>query len=140
MIGIFGFLSLVIASVGLFGLMAYSVERRRREIGIRLALGCARFRVAMLVLAETAALVATGMVIGTFGAVLLGRALSASLYGVTPTDPPTLAAVLATLAAVALLASAVPTLRAATADPFAAIRQVYSAAKPTESHHGTVVQ
>jgi predicted permease len=123
LIGIFAFLAVVLAATGLYGLLAYSVEQRTKEIGIRMALGSTRARVARLVLKQGAAWGGVGLAIGIAGAVLFGRALSASLYGLAPTDPITLVSVIAVLAMVMVLASAVPTLRATKVDPTVALRQ-----------------
>jgi ABC-type antimicrobial peptide transport system permease subunit len=122
LIGIFACLAVILAATGLYGLMAYSVEQRTKEIGIRVALGSTRARVARLILRQAAGWGTSGIAIGAAGAVLFGRALSASLYGVTPTDPLTLAGVIAVLALVTVLASVVPTLRASNVDPNVALR------------------
>ncbi|MBY0502745.1 MAG: ABC transporter permease [Bryobacteraceae bacterium] len=122
LIGIFAGLAVVLAATGLYGLMAYSVEQRTKEIGIRVALGSTRAGVALLVLKQGAAWGAGGIAIGIAGAVVFGRTLSASLYGMAPTDPFTLAAVTAALAMVTVLASAVPALRAGSVDPTVALR------------------
>jgi ABC-type antimicrobial peptide transport system permease subunit len=102
--------------------MAYSVEQRTKEIGIRFALGATRGTVARMVLLEGLAWGAGGIAVGVTGAVAFGRALSASLYGVTATDPVTLSAVIASLAFVMLTALLFPTLHASKIDPTGAIR------------------
>jgi putative ABC transport system permease protein len=102
--------------------MAYSVERRTKEIGIRLALGATRATVARMVLYEGLAWGAGGITGGAVGAVAFGRALSASLYRVTATDPLTLATVIALLALVMLTALVLPTHRASKIDPTGALR------------------
>ncbi len=123
LIGAFGVIAAAIAAAGLYGLMAYTVERRRREIGVRLALGATRTRVALLVLERSLGLGAVGMAAGALGALLAGDALRASIHGIAPTDPVTFLAVTALLFAVAILASAAPALRAFRVDPMAAIRR-----------------
>jgi predicted lysophospholipase L1 biosynthesis ABC-type transport system permease subunit len=122
LIGIFAGIALVLAATGLYGLMAYSVERRTREIGIRFALGATQAAVARMVLYEGLAWGAGGITVGVVGAVALGRALSASLYPVTATDPLTLFAVIALLALVMLTALVLPTHRASKIDPTGALR------------------
>jgi putative ABC transport system permease protein len=122
LIGIFAGIALVLAAVGLYALMAYSVEQRTKEIGIRLALGANRTTVARMVLGEGLLWGAGGIVVGVAGAVAFGRALSASLYRVTATDPVTLAAVIALLAIVMLAALLLPTHRASKIDPIGALR------------------
>ena len=122
LIGIFAGIALVLAATGLYGLMAYSVEQRTKEIGIRLALGATRATVARMVLREGLPWGAGGIAVGVAGAVAFGRALSASLYRVTATDPVTLSAVIALLAFVMLAALLLPTHRASKIDPIGAIR------------------
>ena len=122
LIGIFAGIALVLAATGLYGLMAYSVEQRTKEIGIRFALGATQGTVARMVLLEGLAWGAGGIAVGVTGAVAFGRALSASLYGVTATDPVTLSAVIASLAFVMLTALLFPTLHASKIDPTGAIR------------------
>ena len=122
LIGIFAGIALVLATIGLYGLMAYSVEQRTKEIGIRLALGATRGTVARMVLGEGLAWGASGITVGVAGAVAFGRALSASLYRTTATDPVTLSAVVALLALVILLALVLPTRRASKIDPISALR------------------
>src|ERR1700733_471589 len=112
LIGIFAGIALALAAVGLYALMAYSVEQRTKEIGIRLALGANRTTIARMVLGEGLLWGAGGVVVGIAGAVAFGRVLSASLYRVTATDPVTLAAVVALLAIVMLAALLLPTRRA----------------------------
>jgi putative ABC transport system permease protein len=122
LIAIFAGIALALAAVGLYALMAYSVEQRTKEIGIRLALGANRTMIARMVLREGLLWGAGGIVVGVAGAVAFGRALSASLYRVTATDPVTLAAVVALLALVILAALLLPTQRASKIDPIGALR------------------
>jgi ABC-type antimicrobial peptide transport system permease subunit len=122
MIGVFGVVGLLLAAIGLYGILAFQVETRRREIGIRMALGAYGRDVVRLVLRSSARLVAIGIVLGL--AVSLGatRLLAGLLYGVAPVDPATFAAVPLLLAAVALMASYLPVRRATRVDPMVAIR------------------
>ena len=119
----FGGLALLLAMIGLYGTMSYSVQRRRSEIGVRLALGAARQDVFCLVLREVGVLLIGGLIIGTFGALGASRFVTSFLYGVTPTDFTTIAASIATLALVVLFAGALPAWRAATLDPMDALRE-----------------
>ena len=122
LIAIFACIALVLAATGLYGLIAYSVEQRTNEIGIRVALGATSAGIARLVLKEGLVWGVGGMAIGATGAALFGRALSASRFRVSATDPVTLAAVIALLALVMVLASALPTFRASKVDPTVALR------------------
>ena len=122
LIGIFAGIALVLAAIGLYGLSAYSVEQRTKEIGIRLALGATRATVARMVLREGLLWGTGGIAVGVAGALAFGRALSASLYHVTATDPVTLSAVIALLALVMLTALVLPTHRASKIDPTGALR------------------
>jgi predicted permease len=117
----FGLVALLLATFGIYGVLAYQVSQRRREIGIRMALGSEARQVFRLILAEGAALVAVGLAIGLGGLFALRRALAAQLYGVTPFEPVVLAAVTALLAFVALGACLGPARRAARVDPAAAL-------------------
>ncbi len=119
----FGALALTLSIIGLYGTMSYSVERRRNEIGIRIALGAARTRVLSMVLREAGWMVAGGIVLGVAIAVGATRWVATLLYGVTPTDVPTFAIAGAALAVVALAASAIPAWRAARLDPMKALRE-----------------
>jgi predicted permease len=120
---IFGALALTLAAVGLFGLMSYSVSRRTNEIGIRMALGADRRRVALMVLGESLRLVAIGVGIGLAGAVGAGRYVEATLFGLTPRDAATFTAAVTLLVTVAALAAYLPARRASRVDPMTALRQ-----------------
>ena len=120
--GAFGVLAAMLATLGLYGVIAYMVARRRNEIGVRVALGADRSRVVMLVLREAALLLAVGLAIGTGLALWTGRAAGALLFGLKPYDPASLAAAVLLLASVALLASYWPALRASRVEPMSALR------------------
>jgi ABC-type antimicrobial peptide transport system permease subunit len=122
LMAVFGGLALVLACVGLYGVVSYSVSRRTRELGVRLALGASPAGVRRLVLAEGARLVAASLAVGVVGALALARLLRALLVGIAPWDPPTYLCATAILAAVALFACWVPARRAARMDPVAALR------------------
>ncbi|MGO8792322.1 MAG: ADOP family duplicated permease [Terriglobia bacterium] len=122
LVGMFAVLALGLAAVGIYGVLAYSVERRTHEIGIRLAMGASREDVLAQVVGEGMRLVAVGMGIGLAGSLALARVLRTLLFGVHPTDPVTLAAVSAGLALVAALACYLPARRATKVDPMVALR------------------
>jgi predicted permease len=115
--------ALALAVAGIYGVMAYSVTRRRREIGVRVALGASPGDVRWMILGQGLATTAAGVAAGLLGALGLTRTLESLLFGVTPTDPLTFAAVIAVLAAVAALACYMPARRATRADPVEALRQ-----------------
>jgi len=121
--GFFGALALLLASVGLYGVMAYSVARRTNEIGIRMALGARPGSVLRMVLGESLIVVALGLVVGIPAALACGRLVSSQLYGLEANDPLTIALAAAALLAVALAAVYLPARRAALLDPLAALRQ-----------------
>jgi putative ABC transport system permease protein len=118
----FGGVSLLLAAIGVFGVISYSVAQRTRELGIRIALGAQAREVLRLVLGGVLRLLAAGVLIGVIGAFTLSRFLSAFLFGVSASDPATFAAVSFVLAVVALLASYLPAVRATRVDPLAALR------------------
>jgi putative ABC transport system permease protein len=122
LLGIFGGIAALLAAIGIYGIMAYSVAERTREIGIRMALGAARGDVLKMVLRRAFVLVGIGWVIGLAGAFALTRLISSGLYGVTATDPATYAGISVLLIAVALFACLIPALRALQVDPTIALR------------------
>jgi putative ABC transport system permease protein len=121
LIAIFAGLALVLATLGIYGVISYSARQRTREIGIRIALGADSWGVLRLVMAEGLVLTIAGSAIGLIGALWLTRYLSSLLYGVRPSDPLTFVTVAWILSTVALLASYVPARRAMRADPVAAL-------------------
>ena len=122
-LGGFAALGLLLAAIGIYGVLAYSVARRTREIGVRMALGAARRRVVSMVLRDSLAPVVAGSAVGIAAALIATRLMRSMLYGVSPTDPTTFAVVTAVLLGVALVASAVPAMRAARVDPIVALRE-----------------
>jgi predicted permease len=118
-----GTLALALASIGLFGVMYFTVAQRTREFGIRVAIGATRARVLGVVLGEGLRLAIPGVVVGIGFGYLAGRLLARALYGISPADPVSLAATAALQIFVALAACALPAYRATTADPIAALRQ-----------------
>jgi putative ABC transport system permease protein len=122
LLGGFASLALVLASVGIYGVIAYSVTQRVHEIGIRMALGAQKMDVLRLVIGQGLTLTLIGMAIGSLAAVALMRAMKSMLFGVSATDPLTYAAVAVLVAGVSLLACWVPARRAAKVDPMVALR------------------
>ena len=118
----FGALALVLASIGLYGLMSYAVTRRTREIGTRVALGAQRQNILWIVLRETIALTLFGIALGIPCALAASRLIASTLFSVSPNDAPTLIAVSLLLLAVALLAGYLPARRASAIDPIIALR------------------
>ena len=115
-------LALVMASIGIYGVMNYLVVQRTREFGVRLSVGATRADLLRLVLGRAAALIAVGTGVGLAGAMLLVRFIAKLLFSTTPLDPLTFAAVPILLAAVALAASYIPARRATRIDPMVALR------------------
>jgi predicted permease len=118
----FGLTALLLASVGLYGMLAYAVARRTKEISIRMALGAPRRRILWMVLRQTLLVVAAGSAIGVPAALSATGALKSVLFGLSPTDPATFAAAVAMLAAVAAIAGYLPARRATKVDPMEALR------------------
>jgi len=121
-IGFFGITALLLATAGVFGLMAYSVTRRTREIGVRVALGAASGDVLRMILGQGLRTTFIGVAIGIAGSLALTRTAASLLFGVTPTDPLTFGAVTLLLVAAALLACYLPARRATKVDPMVALR------------------
>jgi ABC-type antimicrobial peptide transport system permease subunit len=115
-------IAVVLAGVGIYGVLSYGVAQRLREIGLRMALGAAPRNVRHMVLAQLAWMTAIGVVVGLSLALLLGQAARALLYGLMPTDPLVLAAAVLVLTAVTLAAAYLPARRAAHVDPVTALR------------------
>jgi len=122
LVGAFAVTALLLAMAGIYGVLAYSVARRTREIGVRIALGASVSNVLKLVLGQSMVTVVAGVVIGIAGSVLLTRFMQSLLFGVSATDPITLTAVALLLTGVALLASYVPARSATQVDPMVALR------------------
>jgi predicted permease len=122
LIAFFGIVALLLATAGVFGVMAYSVSRRTREIGVRVALGARSRDVLTMILRQGMRTIVIGIAIGLAGSLALTRTLSSLLFGVTATDPLTFAAVIALLIATALLACYIPARRATKVDPMVALR------------------
>jgi ABC-type antimicrobial peptide transport system permease subunit len=120
--GFFGILALGLASVGLYGVMAYAVTQRTREVGIRMALGAKRGDVVRMIVRESLVPVLIGMLIGLVAALALARLIASLLYGVAPSDPALIALAAAAMLAVALLAAAIPARRAGRVAPMTALR------------------
>ncbi len=119
---LFGLLALVLATVGVYGVVAYGVTQRTRELGIRLALGARASSVQALVLRQGLGLTLTGLGLGLLGAVALSRLLTTLLYGVSPTDPHVLSLSVLVLALVSMVACLIPAIRATKVDPIEALR------------------
>ena len=122
LVTLFAMVGLVLAAVGIYGVMAYTVSERTRELGVRVALGATRREVLRVVMTEAAVLAAAGVVLGIAGAAATTRLFGALLFGVTPTDPSTFASVAAILMSVALAGSYVPARRATRVDLIATLR------------------
>ena len=122
LIGFFGIVALLLATAGVFGVMAYSVSRRTREIGVRVALGAASGDVLRMVLSQGLRTIFIGVAIGIAGSLALTRTVQSLLFGVTPTDPLTFGGVTLLLVAAALLACFIPARRATKVDPMVALR------------------
>jgi len=120
--GFFGFLAVLLATIGLYGVVSFTVAQRTNEIGIRMALGADRGAILGMVLREAFVLLAIGVGAGTALVLAVGRTASALLFGLKPYDPPTLAIAIAILAAVAVSASYLPAWRASHVDPMVALR------------------
>ncbi len=122
-LGFFAFIALLLASIGIYGVMAYTFSQRTHEIGIRIALGAQRQHILRMALGEGMVLVAFGLAAGLLGALLLTQFLRSMLFAVKPTDPVTFIAIAGLLTAVALLACYIPAHRATRVDPLVALRE-----------------
>ena len=118
----FGLLALLLACIGLYGIISYGVARRTQEIGIRMALGAQSGNVLWLVLKESLLLVLTGVVLGVPAALATTKLISSMLFGLTPTDPVTIAIAIMMMLAIAIFAGYLPARRAARVDPGVALR------------------
>ena len=122
LLGLFAGMAMILAAVGIYGLLSYSVSQRTHEIGVRMAVGARRRDVLKLVMGQGARLAAVGLAAGVLGALALTRLMASLLFGVTATDPATFATVALLMMAVALLACFVPARRAMRVDPMVALR------------------
>jgi putative ABC transport system permease protein len=118
----FAAVALVLASIGIYGVMSFSVAQRTREMGIRMALGAQRSDVVRLIVSQGARLAALGAAVGLLGSILTGQLLAGLLFGVSPVDPLTLGGIAAVLLVIAVLASYLPARRATRADPGMTLR------------------
>jgi ABC-type antimicrobial peptide transport system permease subunit len=123
LLSVFGLLALGLANIGLYGILAYSVNQRKREIGLRMALGATQASLLRLILKQGMSLVVTGVLIGFAAALLVGRLVSRMLYGVSAGDPISVAGAAVVLLAVALLACYLPARSASRVDPLVALRE-----------------
>jgi len=121
-LGVFAFMATILAAIGIYGVMAYSVAQRTREIGIRMALGAGPRKVLMLIGSRAVTLISVGMVLGLAGSVALSRLIASQLWGIEPTDPATFIGVSLLLVTVALVAFFIPARRAIRVDPTEALR------------------
>jgi putative ABC transport system permease protein len=119
---VFSAVAALLAAVGVYGVLAYSVQQRTRELGVRVALGASTATLLRLVLTEGLALAGAGLVLGLLGALALGRVLTTLLFEVSAYDPATLAAIAGVAAVTALIACLVPAIRAVRLDPVNALR------------------
>jgi ABC-type antimicrobial peptide transport system permease subunit len=122
LIGFFGLAALLLATIGVFGVMAYSVSRRTREFGVRVALGASSRDVRGMVLGQGLRTISVGVAVGIVGSLFLTRTVESLLFGVTAADPLTLGAMTLVLVGAALLACYVPARRATRVDPMIALR------------------
>jgi len=121
--GFFGLLAAILATVGLYGVMAYMVAKRTNEIGIRMALGAAPIQMLELVLSEAGKLCGVGVAIGVVVTLVVGRWAASLIFGLKPYNPAVLATACLGLAVVAVLASMIPARRAARLEPMVALRE-----------------
>jgi ABC-type antimicrobial peptide transport system permease subunit len=124
LLSVFGLLALSLASIGLYGILAYGVNQRKREIGLRMALGAGRSTVLGLIVKQGMSLVGAGVVIGLIGALVVARLLSGFLYGASGDDPLSILGAAVVLSFVALVACYLPARGASRIDPVVALREV----------------
>jgi putative ABC transport system permease protein len=122
LLGLFGIVAGILAATGIYGVMAYSVAERTREIGIRMALGARSADVLKMIISQAGRVIGVGVALGLAGAVALTGLMKSALYGITATDPATYAGVSLLLVLIALIACAIPTWRAVRVDPTIALR------------------
>jgi len=122
LVGVFGAAAMLLATLGVYSVIAYVVTQRRQEIGVRVALGAQSADVLRMVLRQGLTLAVFGIAIGTIAALLVGRLLARFLFGITPNDPLAFGGVIVMLTGVALVASLVPAMRATRVDPMTALR------------------
>jgi ABC-type antimicrobial peptide transport system permease subunit len=122
LVSIFAGLGLFLASLGIYGVISYSVTRQTQEIGIRMALGATRSKVQLGVIGKTLRLALVGIIVGGVASFVLSKGIASLLYGTEPTDPATFVAMMVLLGAVALLAGYLPARRASRIDPMIALR------------------
>jgi ABC-type antimicrobial peptide transport system permease subunit len=122
LLSVFSLLAVVLAAIGIYGVLAASVLERTREIGLRVALGADRGSIVRMVMVRTLLLTAAGLLLGTIGAMLTTQVLTKLLFNVAPSDPAIFAAAAAVLAAMALVAGVLPARKAASVDPLIALR------------------
>jgi ABC-type antimicrobial peptide transport system permease subunit len=122
LLGGFALFALILASLGIYGVVSYSVNQRTQEIGIRMALGASAASLQVAIVRQTLGLAAMGILLGTAASWMLARALGGLLYGVNADDPVTLCGILALLTAVAVIAGYLPARRASTIDPSVTLR------------------
>jgi ABC-type antimicrobial peptide transport system permease subunit len=122
LVGMFAALGLILASLGIYGVISYSVTRQTQEIGIRMALGASRERVQMDVITRTLRLASAGIVVGAVASFAVAKGISSMLFGTEPTDPLTFAGMIVLLIAVAFAAGYIPAWRASRINPMTALR------------------
>jgi len=122
LLGAFGITALILACIGLYGILTFAIQERRREIGVRMALGASKGSVLKLIVKQGMSLVGVGLLIGLAAALMTGRAIRAMLYNVAPTDPASLVVATVLLCGVALTACYMPARRATGVDPLNALR------------------
>jgi putative ABC transport system permease protein len=122
LLGVFGVVALLLAAVGIYGVMSYSVAQRTHEIGIRMALGAQKWDVLKLAVGQALKLVLIGVAVGLAASMVLTRVMSSLLFGVSSTDPATFAIISLVLVGAGVLASYIPARRATKVDPMIALR------------------